>query len=249
MGKKVVLLVDDNELNRKVIAKIVESLGYETISAGSGVEALQIFNHDKPDMILMDCRMPDMDGFDTTKIIRQIENVNDMKHIPVIAVTADDKSEEWERCLNAGMNDFIGKPVDVAKLSEMMKKYSFEPGDNANVDLNALLVSADNDPVWAKELLAMFMTDTVERIEQIEKMIEEKKFSKDDAIRHFHTIKSSAASIGAFELSTLAKKMENFVKNGELTNINDNFQQLKDELKRSATVLENGIAQKINEKS
>ncbi|HSW60483.1 MAG TPA: response regulator [bacterium] len=249
MEKRTVLLVDDNELNRKVIAKIVESLGYETISASSGVEALQIFNHDKPDMILMDCRMPDMDGFDTTKIIRQIEKVNDIKPVPVIAVTADDKSEEWEKCQNAGMNDFISKPVDVAKLAEVMKKYSFKSGDAANIDLNALMISADSDPVWAKELLVMFMADTVERIEQIEKMIAEKKFNKDDATRHFHTIKSSAASIGAMELSNLAKKMENFVKNGELTNITDNFQHMKDELKRSSTVLENGIDRKINEKS
>jgi len=149
MNKNKVLVVDDNELNRKVISRIVESIGFESVSAASGVEALQIYNHNRPDMILMDCRMPDMDGFDTTKMIRQIEKANDLNHIPVVAITADDKSDEWEKCVEAGMDGFLTKPVDVEKLKEMLNKFSVKIIKESLIDTNALLISADRDIVWA----------------------------------------------------------------------------------------------------
>lgn len=249
MVKKVVLLVDDNELNRKVISKIVESVGYDVVMAGSGVEALQIYNHDKPDLILMDCRMPDMDGFDTTRIIRQIERVNEMKRIPVVAVTADDKSDEWERCVDAGMDDFIAKPVDVSKLADIIQKYTAQESVSDNIDVAALMVSADNDPGWALDLLKMFAEDTLQRLEEIRNMKELKRFCADDALRHFHTIKSSAASVGAKTLSELAKKMENHVRNSELTTVFDKISEVDVEFERACESLKQEIVRKINEKS
>lgn len=248
MERKVVLLVDDNELNRKVISKIVESLGYEPISAASGVEAVQIFHHSKPDLILMDCRMPDMDGFETTKIIRRFERINEIKKIPVIAVSASDKGEEWERCVDAGMDDFISKPVDVENLAEILEKFSSGGKDIENIDVNALMISADHNYQWAGELLKMFVKDTKERISEIELMKDYKNFNVDVASRDFHTIKSSAASVGAVVLKDLAEKMEDYVKNGELSNLFDNLPQFKIEFERSFIALENEIAQKKTEK-
>ncbi|MGI6394214.1 MAG: response regulator [bacterium] len=238
MAKKI-LIVDDNELNRKIAAKIVELLGHEALLAAGGVEALQIFNHNHPDIILMDCIMPEMDGFETTKLIRQIEQVNEMERVPIIAVTASDECEEEGRNTNVGMDYFISKPIDAIKLSAAIKEFSFKEKEISDIDFKTLMNSSENDADWAKELFEMFIKDTSERLEQVNKMIQEKKIVIEDAIRHFHTIKSSAASVGALKFSQLAKKMETFARNGEETNFIDNFSHAADEFKKLISIFEN----------
>lgn len=248
MNKKLVLLVDDNELNRKVTLKIVESLGFDVISAASGLEALQIYNHKKPAIILMDCKMPGMDGFETTRMIRQIEKANEFERVPVIAFTADDKDDKWEFCRSAGMDDFVSKPVDIAKLSRIINNFIGRLHEDSNVDIEALILSADNDLIWAKELFEMFKDDTKARLTKLNTM-EIDSFVPEEAARHFHTIKSSAASVGAPRLSDYSKKMESFVKNGELTNLFDNMIEFNSEFEKICSVIEQQINRKINEKS
>jgi len=115
---KKLLIVEDNITNQLVLKGILQKLGYETAVAENGLKALDYLSHNTIDLILMDCQMPEMDGFETTTRIRVSEEA--FKHIPIIAVTANTMSGDRERCLAIGMNDYLGKPVRKDLLQEKL---------------------------------------------------------------------------------------------------------------------------------
>jgi signal transduction histidine kinase/ActR/RegA family two-component response regulator len=118
-----VLIVEDNEVNQLVLKSFVEKMGYKPRSAMNGREALKLFKENTFSIVLMDCQMPVMDGFDATKKIRKLEKSG--MHIPIIAVTANAMEGDRERCLKAGMDDYLKKPVSLGKLRTTMNKYLF----------------------------------------------------------------------------------------------------------------------------
>lgn len=113
-----VLVVDDSELNRLVLAKTVESLGTPAQQAGSGEAALEMLRETLPALILMDCEMPGMDGYQTTREIRAQLS----RDVPIYAVTAAPDADIESRCVAAGMNGVIAKPVDSAKLQALLNE-------------------------------------------------------------------------------------------------------------------------------
>jgi signal transduction histidine kinase/ActR/RegA family two-component response regulator len=119
-----ILLVEDNPINQMVAQKMLEKLGLKADVANNGAEALKALSETAYDLVLMDCQMPEMDGFDATREIRKqaIKALND-KPLPVIAMTANVMSGDRERCLEVGMDDYIGKPVQVDKLEEVLRKW------------------------------------------------------------------------------------------------------------------------------
>ncbi len=120
-----ILLVDDNELNRSVTEYILTDHGAEVTLAENGKEAVDAFTASSEgdfDMILMDVRMPVMDGYEATRIIRSMPRP-DAGRIPIIAQTANAFTEDVEKCLESGMNDFLAKPIDVDKMMRLLKKY------------------------------------------------------------------------------------------------------------------------------
>lgn len=106
-----VLIAEDNEINRKIFRAFLKRTPYEIIIANNGLEALEAFKTDKYDCILMDLHMPLMDGFETTRNIRLYEKENKLNETPILAVTASHPAEDKEKCFDAGMNDFIQKPI------------------------------------------------------------------------------------------------------------------------------------------
>jgi signal transduction histidine kinase/CheY-like chemotaxis protein len=123
-GKKV-LLVEDNELNIEVAKEILEVVGLQVDEAHNGKEAVEkVMNSDVNyySMIFMDIQMPIMNGYEATKAIRN-NNREDLKNIPIIAMTADAFAEDARKAMNAGMNGHIAKPIDIAKLDKEIKKY------------------------------------------------------------------------------------------------------------------------------
>ena len=119
-----ILLVDDNSINQKVAQGKLRSLGYEPDVASNGIEAVKALEQIDYDLVLMDCHMPEMDGFEATGVIRD-PGSNVLNHsVPVIALTANNMKSDRERCLEAGMNDFLTKPVKVDALAEMVEKWS-----------------------------------------------------------------------------------------------------------------------------
>ncbi|MDR0525310.1 MAG: response regulator [Spirochaetaceae bacterium] len=115
-----VLVVDDIEINREILASLLEPTLLEIDSAATGSEAVELYRKypDRYDLIFMDVQMPEMDGFEATRLIREMS-----AEIPVIAMTANVFREDIEQCLAAGMNDHVGKPIDVKDVLEKLKKH------------------------------------------------------------------------------------------------------------------------------
>jgi CheY-like chemotaxis protein len=119
-----VLLVEDNPINQMVAQKMLEKVGLKAKLANNGVEALQCLQDDVFDLVLMDCQMPEMDGFDATREIRKLKiKALNQKPLPVVAMTANVMSGDRERCLEVGMNDYIGKPVQREQLESILHKW------------------------------------------------------------------------------------------------------------------------------
>lgn len=115
------LVVDDNPVNQKVALKMLEKLGYRVDVAGNGMEALAaVCRHQYP-LVFMDCQMPELDGLETTRLIRSQEQAG--THLPIIAMTANAMEGDREKCLKAGMDDFISKPIVSGRLQEVLSRW------------------------------------------------------------------------------------------------------------------------------
>ncbi len=118
------LLVEDNPVNQVVAKKMLEKVGIEFEVVNNGEEAVNRLQHDHDfDLVLMDCQMPVMDGYEATQRIREYEKENELDHLPVIAMTANAMEGDKDKCLAAGMDDYVAKPVKQQALRETLAKY------------------------------------------------------------------------------------------------------------------------------
>ena len=122
LDKHHILLVEDNVMNQTITLAILEKLGLSADIAADGKQALSMLDNDKYDLILMDCKMPKLDGLEATKIIRARE-LNHEEHIPIIAVTANAMKGDCQKCLDAGMDSYISKPYTKKELSDAIYKW------------------------------------------------------------------------------------------------------------------------------
>jgi len=121
-GETSILLVEDNPVNQKIVVLLLRALGLKADLAFNGLEALKALANKKYSIILMDCHMPEMDGFEATKAIRQLET-SAQSRIPIIAVTALAMQGDEEKCLAAGMDDYISKPIDTQIFQAKIKRW------------------------------------------------------------------------------------------------------------------------------
>ena len=123
MGENLrVLVVDDNLINQKVAVKILEKIGCTVVAAASGREAIILLTEQPCDLIFMDCQMPELDGYQTTQMIRVSEDSR-INNIPIIALTANTEHGDEERCRAAGMNDYLAKPIRLHSILETINKW------------------------------------------------------------------------------------------------------------------------------
>ena len=118
-----ILLAEDNRINQIVAEKILQSMGHECFSVGDGMQVLDIIGKTPFDAILMDCQMPELDGFETTKRIRTAEKQS-KRHIPIIALTASSQQADREHCLQCGMDSYLAKPFRKEELAKMLELIS-----------------------------------------------------------------------------------------------------------------------------
>ena len=116
-----ILIAEDNLINQKLAVRLLQKQGHSSHVANNGIEALQALETQTFDAILMDVMMPELDGLTTTMQIREREKPTG-KHIPIIAMTANAMTGDKERCLEAGMDDYLPKPIDIGKLTEVLNK-------------------------------------------------------------------------------------------------------------------------------
>ena len=115
-----ILLVEDNEMNRDMLSRRLKRKGFELIYAGDGVEAVESAKQNLPSLILMDVSLPEMDGLGATKLIKRDPST---ENIPIIALTAHAMEGDRERCLAAGCNDYDTKPIELSRLLDKIKTF------------------------------------------------------------------------------------------------------------------------------
>ena len=125
-----ILIVEDNVTNQKLARRMVEKLGHRAAVVANGLEALEAMAGGVFDLILMDCQMPEMDGYEATRAIRQGE-AGSARHLPIIAMTANAVEGEREHCLAIGMDDYIAKPVKISVLVAVLERWLGENGCRA----------------------------------------------------------------------------------------------------------------------
>ena len=140
-----VLVVEDNPVNREVVAAMLQKLDYESQLACSGKEALQMLAADSYDLVLMDCQMPDLDGYETTRRIREWELVESRARTRVVALTANALSGEAEKCLAAGMDHYLSKPLSIGQLRAALEARTTSV-ETRNVAAETQPASAENRP-------------------------------------------------------------------------------------------------------
>jgi CheY-like chemotaxis protein len=118
-----ILVADDNPVNQRLVKRILEKQGHEVVLAGNGRDALEALRLRTFALVLMDVQMPDMDGFEATRKIREREKAGDTR-IPIIALTAHAMKDDRDKCLAAGMDDYLSKPIRAAELLGMIEAYA-----------------------------------------------------------------------------------------------------------------------------
>ena len=196
-----ILVVDDNETNRLVACRLLAHLGCEVHEATSGEEALRAISASPPDAVVMDCHMPGMDGFEATRRLRAGEAGPSAATIPVIAMTASAMQEDRQQCLDAGMDHFVGKPVDSRVLAGVVARLVPREASReapAAFDPTALVERVLGDEQSARLVLAAFLSEASSDIEALLATAgaQDARLARE----HAHRIKGAAANVGAVEL-------------------------------------------------
>ena len=219
-----ILVVDDNAVNRKLAKSLLNKFGYFAIDmAENGQLAVESFGEHPYHLILMDCQMPIMDGFIATRLIRSAEQKSQV-HTPIVAMTANAIHGDRERCIDAGMDDYLAKPIGPKALQEMLKRWLPEinrpqTGLEANSssaatmdDLHAILNPdraneiCGGDMILYAEIVNVFIDQTPPILNRIEQAVIQQNYAAIKA--GAHELAGSASNIGADQLDTLAKKLE-----------------------------------------
>ncbi len=214
-----ILLVEDNEVNQLVAGGMLENLGIKVEIANNGKQALAILEKKVFDLILMDARMPEMDGYEATRRIRQLKT--HVQNTPIIALTANTSKEDIERCFESGMDDYLPKPLNIDSLNIKIQKWistnsPLEESENSvdntsEEDHNILDPSKINYLYQAmgerlQKLISLFIEQGAQRIEKMW----ESHSTNDTKTLQFdaHTLKGSGGSLGAEKLSAACHRLE-----------------------------------------
>ncbi len=236
-----VLIAEDNETNRDVAVAQVEKLGCHVDAVVNGAEAVEAVQRGGYDLVLMDCHMPVMDGFEATRRIRSSTHGN----IPIVAVTADAMPADRERCLNVGMNDYLAKPVELDALADVLARWlpgSREPvaaeprvEETAAFDGEALLRKV-GDRRLARRLMEGFLKDAPTRLHRLEQRLREADGS--GARLQAHALHGGASTVAAEGLKALALAMAQAGAEGRLVDCGELLPRAVEELER----LKNAVA-------
>jgi CheY-like chemotaxis protein len=247
-GRPKVLLVEDNAVNQRVARLMMEKRGYEVDVAGDGYEAVEATARTRYAAVLMDCHMPRFDGYSATREIRDRDALK--PRVPIIAMTANAGPGARERCLAAGMDDYIAKPVSAEAIDEVLRSWvprapAAPPPSRARsstpppVDLGMLrklrVTQSAGEPDIVAEVIALFLQDAPGRVAAIREAVTRGDLA--GAARTAHTLKGSAGHLGAKTLGALCARFEEKVRGGAAFNVTFAVTAIADELERVRVAL------------
>ena len=238
-----ILLVEDNAVNQLVALRLLEKQGHAVTIAANGKRALEALKKDPYDLVLMDIQMPEMNGWEATKAIRENEKTTG-EHIPIAAMTAHAMKGDEERCITAGMDDYLTKPIRIPELLAVVDRIvnrkavakGMEGVVNSRFDLTAALDRLEGDRELFDEMAHLFIAECPRAIEEIRQAI-----TATDAKaleHHAHSLKGSSANLGATTVSCAAAALEDCARSGNLERAGDLFKSLERELDHLLSELE-----------
>ncbi len=256
-AKGIVLLVEDNRINQTIMKKMIEHLGYIVRIASDGQEAIHLFQSDLFDIILMDCQMPVMDGYQASGNIRDIEQHEQKdKQIPIIAVTAHAIKGDREKCIAAGMDDYISKPFTLEQLGQTLEQWLApenegagpnqesqdthqeqpqpdqpETGQANHLDLrmwdNIQALETSPDDNLLHDVLKHYIKDSETHLHNLTTAVDRQDINTVKSISH--NLKSSSANVGALRLTSFCKELESDSHSGSLDRAHELHNALQDE--------------------
>jgi len=206
-----VLLAEDNMINQKVAVRQLAKLGYHADTVANGNEVMEALERFAYNIILMDCQMPDLDGYETTRLIRSEHS----RPIYIIAMTANAMQGDREKCLTAGMDDYVTKPVRTEELEAALARYRPAPAVNPPVDFEQLRDAADHDPGEMRALTALFLEQADELMPGLATALATGAANEVDKLAH--KLAGSCASCGMVALLTALRELEQMGRSGDLT--------------------------------
>ncbi len=213
-----VLLVEDNAVNQKVAVRFLERMGCTVRVADNGVEAVRACEETSFDLILMDLQMPVMDGITATLRIRERETGDGRPHAPIVALTANAMASQLERCMEAGMDAFLTKPLEIPRLHEILTKFGLritaeetvaaqaDTVTNVPVHLARLNELTDGDPEFTRELVATFIASGEQALAELRASLA--ALDRTGLSRIAHKLKGASANIYAEPLRKLSHTLE-----------------------------------------
>ncbi len=227
-----ILLAEDNEVNQKLAVALLEQFGYRVEVVGNGVEAVAAVRRGGYDLVLMDCQMPEMDGYEATAEIRRLEQGG--RRLPVVAMTANAMQGERERCLAAGMDDYLTKPIKRQMLRDLLAGRLGAAADPAPpvpspgrvpFDLTQLHSIVGTNPETVRNYLTLFHETTAPLVARVGAAIEGRDVQ---AVRGLaHMLKGSCGSIGANEMAELGLRLETSSIEGDWASTEALYQRLR----------------------
>lgn len=245
-GGRRVLLVEDNDVNRALAARQLERLGYATHAVASGPEAIAAVAAGQYGVVLMDCRMPGMDGFAATRRIRAREAAG--RRVPIIAVTADGRPEDRAACLEAGMDDHVAKPLTMGDLARVLGRW-LPPGGHApggapdgppaTASAGPVGIPVLVDQIGREETARLFRTWREETPRRLAAIRDGLAHADPAAVAAAaHVLKSTCGLFGAADAAKTAARAEALARDGASGELPSVCLQLEDEIQRATSDLE-----------
>jgi len=240
-----ILLAEDGLVNQRVACEFLERRGHTVVVAKNGREALEAVDREAFDLVLMDVQMPEMDGFQATKAIRQKERATG-GHMPIVAMTAGAFKEDRERCLSSGMDAYLSKPIRAASLYEVIEglgvasvcRQEVVPSSGEQkpvpaeppVDWNAALEQVGGSEELLRELMTIFVEESGELMPALRKAIEQQNMP--EVRRLAHTIKGAATHLTARSAVAAALRLETMGRDRDLAGADEAYARLEREIEQ-----------------
>jgi CheY-like chemotaxis protein len=255
-----VLLGEDNAVNQEVAVGMMTAMGLETVVARNGAEAIEQFSTNYFDLVLMDCQMPVVDGYQATREIRRIEAKRELTPTPIIAVTATVLAGDREKCLASGMNDYLSKPFSGEKLYKIMSKHlamatsldaqesdapaSARGEEHSRISASAIdhkvlddlaKLSESGDQDLARRVIDAYLDCSDELMRGLGDAISAPNY--EDVRSKAHALKSSSGNVGALALSESCRLLEGAAIEGNLQGIRELWERTQEEHGRVVVAL------------